>query len=85
MDFKIEARKKLAIEIYGETFEMSKPTVGQIEVLNSELKKAASDEDKISIMRSFIAHLGLPEAKVKNMEVDDFTELCNFLASPKKK
>lgn len=85
MEFKLEARAKTTIDIYGSQYEVSKPRVGQIDLLNEDLKKVSNDSDKIKVMIHFIASLGIPEDVVTNLEMDHFTELCEYLASSKKK
>jgi hypothetical protein len=77
-DFVIPEKKKFKLSIYGQTFTMTKPTVSQAEELDA-LLKAAGDNEKLSLMRSVFDKLGLPMDFTKDMDMDDFSKMVEFI------
>lgn len=77
-DFVIPEKKTFKLSIYGQTFQMTKPTVGQAEELDS-LMKAAQDNEKLLLMRQVFDKLGMPMDFTKQMDMDDFSKLVEFI------
>ena len=79
--FVIKQKKKVKVEIYGEHFELHKPTVGQIEEMQSYAHIEGSDPKQVfDKITSYLDFLGLPKEFSLNMEIDHLMELINFLS-----
>lgn len=77
-DFVIPEKKTFKLSIYGQSFKMTKPTVSQAEELD-KLVKDASDNDKLLAMRQVFDKLGMPMDFTKDMALDDFSKLVDFM------
>jgi hypothetical protein len=77
-DFVIPEKKKFKLSIYGQTFTMTRPTVSQAEELDS-LMRSAKDNEKLLLMRNVFDKLGLPLDFTKEMDMEDFTKLVEFI------
>jgi len=83
VDIEIKERTKLKAKIFGKDLDISKPSVGQVEALQSELAK--EDAKPLAIMRSFIEALGVSRDLLDQMDIDQFQFLVEQLSAPKKK
>lgn len=77
-DFVIPEKKRFKLSIYGQTFTMTKPTVSQAEELD-QLMKASKDDEKLMLMRQVFDKLGMPLDFTKDMDLDDFSKLVEFV------
>ena len=57
---------------------MTKPTVSQAEELD-QLMKASKDDEKLMLMRQVFDKLGMPLDFTKDMDLDDFSKLVEFV------
>lgn len=81
MELKLE-RTKLKIDLYGEIVEIKKPTYGEVEWLESEIKEASGDEEKAkTIVKKFFVTLGLDPS---NIEVDHLFQILELITGKKK-
>lgn len=86
MDIEIKERTKVKALIYGKTVELSKPTVGQIEKMQTEMKSAKdTGVSEMTVMKNFASTIGLPVDVCDTLEVDQFLELVEKLTATKKK
>lgn len=86
MDIEIKERTKVKALIYGKEILLSKPTVGQIEKMQMEMKSAAEKGlTEVTVMKNFAATIGLPTEVCEQLEVDQFLELVEKLTATKKK
>lgn len=77
-DFEIEKPKKIKISIYGETYELDKPRVKQTEEFQ-RLIEDAGEKNELSMMKSFLEKLGLPNEASDEMQMDHFKKLVEFI------
>lgn len=83
MEIEFKARTKVPVMIYGRSFELTKPTVGQIEAVQGEITKEGVNQ--IKVMSTFAQNLGLPADVIAGMETEHFLELMERLTGQKKK
>lgn len=81
--FEIKEKSKLKVNIYGQEFEISKPTYGQSSNLQVRLKDEGA-EKSMQIMKEFVMALGLPENVIDGMELDHFLQLIEHISGVKK-
>ena len=81
--FEIKQKTKITVSIYGQSFELTKPTVGQVE----ELQKYNTSEDKdkpqneiYDSICGYLSVLGLPVEFSKQMEIDHLVQLINYIS-----
>lgn len=80
MSFEIKKRPKVTVKVYGEVYELDRPTMKMAD----EFEKAASEgKENFKKLMAFIVALGLPKSVAEQMEVEDFTNLFNYMM-PKK-
>lgn len=80
----IEGRSKIKAKIYGKELNLTKPTVGQVEELQTLIEKT-EQKAQVGVMRKWAGQLGLPEDFAKEMEVEHFIEVIENLTGVKKK
>jgi hypothetical protein len=81
MELKLE-RTKLKIDLYGEIIEASKPTYGEVEALERELKEAKEDQPKITaVVKGFLGRSGIDASKV---EVEHLFQIIELITGKKK-
>lgn len=81
--FEIKEKSKVKVNIYGHEYELTKPTYGQSQRLQNELKDAGSDK-AMQVMKEFMIGLGLSEECIDGMELDHFLQLIEFISGVKK-
>jgi len=80
-NFEIKQKTKITVSIYGETFDMHKPTVEQVEALENQAKESdETDAKKFDSICNYLHMLGLPKEFSKKMEVDHLTSLITFIS-----
>lgn len=84
MEFEIKERTQVKAVIYGRTLMLRKPTIGQIEWLQSEMAKGEQKQN-VAIMKKFGVELGVPAEVCDTLELDHFVELIETLTGGKKK
>jgi hypothetical protein len=84
MNLEIKERSKVEAVIYGQKVTLKKPTIGQIERLQADMKSTEGKEN-IAVMKKFGTELGLPLDMCDSLEVDHFLELIEHLTASKKK
>jgi len=84
MNIDIPAKTKVKATIYGRSFDLSKPTVSQIEKLQASMK-GVDEKDSVGIMKKWTADLGLPIDFADTMEVDHFLQVVETICGTKKK
>ncbi len=82
MDFEIKRKAQVKVKIYDQEFAIRKPTVGELEGMDTEIRGAQGDS--IKIMRKYMVALGMPEQILNDLEADHFVELFQFLNGTKK-
>lgn len=80
MSFEIKQKTKVKVSLYGQDFELHKPTVRQVE----ELQKFSNVENKtqseqFEAICNFLDVLGLPKDFSMEMEIDHLIKLINHL------
>jgi len=79
--FEIQQKTKVKVKVYGNEFEMAKPTVGQVEKLQSlSNTEGKSDGQKFEMICDFLAILGMPKEFTMQMEVDHLLKLISYLS-----
>lgn len=81
----IQARTKIPAKIYGKEFQLTRPTVKEIELLQEETEKTLSDKDKTKVLCKWISNLGLPLDVIEEMELGHLLEVVEFVTGTKKK
>lgn len=83
MEFSIEKSPKIKVRIYGQDYDLTKPTHKVATAMAKKLKDkdGANTYDVIS---DYLVGLGLPVKVIDEMESEHVLDLCDFL-SPKKK
>lgn len=82
--FEIKEKTKLKLSIYGQEYEISKPTYGQTSLLQEKLK-GDGEKNSMSVMKEFVSELGLPTEVIDAMELDHFLALVEHISGSKKK
>lgn len=78
-----ERRKyQVSIPSLGKEYELSKPSFEQQELYHDAL--AADGGNKLKIMIDFIVSMGMPEADVKKLNMDEYAELIEAVVGAKK-
>lgn len=77
-------RTKQTIDIYGEVYNVSRPTFKRSLELGKQSDKK-SDEESQELMLDFLEEMGIPKKVTMDMEVDHVTTLIEFLMPSKKK
>lgn len=85
MDFEIAESATIKARIYGQSVELRRPTVGMIEAMEDQRAVLDKDKDKMALMKNFLSKLGMPEDLLGKLELDHYTQVIEFLLSPKKK
>ena len=83
MNFEVK-RKTFKVTLYGETFDVKAPSLRQMDEHNESISGLASKEI-VKKTVAFLAELGIPEEKTREMDYDDFLPLVEFIQSAKKK
>lgn len=81
--FEIKAKEVIKASIYGEIYELKKPTYGMVEKLNAEMS-GKELQDQMRLMRGFVAELGLPDEVIEGMELEHFNALVGHITGAKK-
>jgi len=77
-------KKSLQIKIYGKEYNVSFPTVGQVQRWVKDSKKGA-EEDQNDLLMEFLEELGLPKDVFQEMYPEDAEQLVGMLIPAKKK
>lgn len=84
MSFEIKQKTLVRVKIYGEEFELRKPTVGQIEEIEEASSDAKTSKKGSKIYEKILGlldTLGLPRDFAKEMEIDHLNQLMEHLTS----
>lgn len=79
---KIE-RKKLAVEIYGVEYNLSKPKFKDIVEMQDKLETLSSAE-KFNFIKKNLIESGIPEEVIDDMDGDNMIELLDIINGSKK-
>lgn len=77
-------RTKITLEIYGESYDLTRPTFKRA----MELKKKSEDKSEAEtqeVMVELLADLGLPSDITLGMEIEHVGELLEYIMPSKKK
>jgi len=77
-DFVLPERKKIKLSIYGQSYEIEKPTVTQSQAMQKRLDDC-TDAEKLNVMVDLFDTLGLPKSVTEQMEMAHFSKLVEFL------
>lgn len=81
MSFVIKQKTKVTVEIYGQKFDLHKPTVSQVEELQKYTDmEGKSQAEQFTLICGFLEVLGLPKDFSKDMELDHLIQLINYLS-----
>lgn len=83
MDFEIKEKSKVKVKIYGQEYALTKPTLGQIELMQDEMESQDAKKS-ITMLKNFLDSLGFPKADLAKLEVQHITKLVEFLCDSKK-
>ncbi len=84
MQFEFGQEKKIVINYQGQKYEMRLPKIGEQRSLMSELKSAAP-ENVYDVYDSFFSKMGLKAKASDILDVQDYSDLIEFVFNPKKK
>ena len=76
-------RSKVEVKLYGEVYDMTKPSVKQAQSFGKKLQKA-SDVESIGIIVDILDGCGLPRAVAEEMEVGHLKQLVDVIMPSKK-
>ena len=81
MSFEIKQKTKVTVKIYGEEFSLMKPTVEQVEFIQSNNSdKEKSEKEVFDDICKFLEILGMPSEFSKKMEIDHLLQLIEYLS-----
>ncbi len=83
LDFNIEKKNVYKVNVYGNSYELTKPTVRQAEEIRVRMKDVGEDS-QVDVMVDFLSKCGLPTEVSDQMEVEHFVSLTEFLVGAKK-
>lgn len=79
--FEIKSKTKITVKLYGEEFHLSKPTVEQVELLQSDSDmKGKTTKQKFEMICDVLDILGLPKDFSKKMEIDHLVKLIQYIS-----
>lgn len=83
-ELKFESKKiKRKVTIDGVTYEIKSPKVKDADML-FELSQDSNNLDKLKLLVDYMDRLGLPKSVSEDLDVEDFTSLCQKLFDVKK-
>jgi len=77
-------RQSLKIDIYGQVFEVTKPSVGMAQEYSNKAKNM-SEEESADALLDLVEKCGVPKAVTKEMQADHLGQLIEALLPNKKK
>jgi hypothetical protein len=77
-------RRELSVEIYGEAYKISFPTVKQSQEYGKSVE-SADDSDATGKLLDFLEGLGLPKNVAEEMESEHLTQVIAALVPSQKK
>lgn len=81
MSFEIKQKTQVNVKIYGKEFNLTKPTVGQVEELQKYTSiKGEDQKSQFDSICGFLKVLGMPLEFSKEMEIDHLTDLITYLS-----
>ena len=78
------SRTKLKINLYGDLYEMKRPSVDESQNYARRVKDK-DDGESMELLKEFLENLGLPGKALGEMEIDHLTQLMEGLMPGKKK
>lgn len=81
-EFEVKPKKPNVVKIKGQSYQVRRPTIGEIETTDEAIR--TSKGDSLKIMKKHMIELGLTEDAVKSLDLEDFMELFQFLSGAKK-
>ncbi|MCA9313678.1 hypothetical protein KDA08_05210 [Candidatus Saccharibacteria bacterium] len=79
--FEIKQKTKVDVKIYGQQFELKKPTVKQIELLQEHTSlDGKSESEQFRSVCEFLDILGLPKEFSKEMEIGHLLQLVTYVS-----
>ena len=86
MQFELKQRSKVTLEIYGQSYEVSRPTIGLAKRMQEEIALVRSEggDRNLALLIQFLSDLGLPAEVSESLEIDHFNQVVEFLLTPKK-
>ena len=79
------SRTVYKINLYGESFEMRKPTVKEAVAFQKQVALCEKDDDKLARLTDFFVGLGLDRKAADNMQLDHMVQLSETLSAIDKK
>lgn len=80
--FEKKQKTKIKVSLYGETYELHKPTVKDAEMFSQH---GDVEQNGLQYSKKFLAGLGLPEEISSEMELEHFQQLLDFVLGTAKK
>lgn len=78
-------RSKIAIDVYGEMVECTRPSLDEAIALEAEINEAKGDSAKmLSVMKAFLSRCGFPEKLTGSMETGHLFLVIEALSGKKK-
>jgi hypothetical protein len=77
-------RTNMKVKIYGDEYDLRKPSVKEMEDFGERANAMADDPKSLTLMKELVVSLGMPSDLIEKMEFDHFVELCNYLTGAKK-
>lgn len=85
MEFKVNAPGKLKVLVGEQTYELTKPKMGQQIELEKAIKACEADKSSLLLpMIKWVASLGMPEEVCMDMDQETFMELVTYISGSKK-
>lgn len=80
--FEIKNKTKVTVSIYGEEFNLFKPTVEQVELLQDDSDVTSlSAKEQFNRICGVLEVLGLPKSFSSKMEIDHLIDLVGYLTN----
>lgn len=81
----IKSLFQLEFNIKGKVYNLNRPSLGQLEKYENDLKQAQKDGSSIfALMIGYMTALGLPEEVAKTLCLDEFNSIIEALSNKKK-
>ena len=84
MTFTIPEKKATTIKIYGNDYQIVKPTLKMVKSLDKKTKDA-SDDEKLEVMECWLADVGIPRHVLDTMEMGHIEDLIKFVSGSHQK
>ena len=82
--FEISEIQKEKIRILGREFNIDRPSVGQVVEFQKQKSNESNPVESFEAMCKWISQLGIDEETLKNLKINQLTQLVEYLIDSKK-